>query len=112
MSYCMQVGDECWFRCGVDHIVWLSFRVYPLACRGYYAGLVGLIGISLRPWDVCVVALTPIVGWRVIYVLLGVMGLIALVSTVRFFRSHPRWLASCGKAAEADDVVRNREEFS
>lgn len=83
----------------------------PSRARGYYAGLVGLIGNFSPPLGCfCVVVLTPIVGWRVIYVLLGVMGLIALVSTVRFFSESPRWLASCGKAAEADDVVSGIEK--
>lgn len=58
----------------------------PSRARGYYAGLVGLIGNFSPPLGCfCVVVLTPIVGWRAIYVLLGVMGFIALVSTVRFF---------------------------
>ncbi|WP_083897310.1 MFS transporter [Azospirillum sp. B506] len=65
--------------------------------------LLGLVGAGLIAR-----ALVPVYGWQAMF-LVGIIPGIVLIPFRFFMRESPRWLASKGRYAEADRIVRQLE---
>ena len=82
----------------------------PAQARGYYSGIVGLIGNFSPPLGfLATLVVLPLVGWRVLYVFLGLISLGVLFVLYKRFPESPRWLASQGNMEEADNFISEIE---
>ncbi|MEF2655723.1 MAG: MFS transporter [Eggerthellaceae bacterium] len=83
----------------------------PPSVRGKYAGYIGLIGNFSPPLGaLCTMILLPIVGWRPIFIGIGVLSVIIWVVMWKYMPESPRWLASQGRNDEADAIVTAAEK--
>lgn len=84
----------------------------PPKVRGRYQAWVGLIANCGTPIAsfMCLIML-PLVGWRAIFGLCGVVGVVVAVLVLRFMDESPRWLAQHGRNDEADAIVTRYENI-
>lgn len=83
----------------------------PPHMRGKYQSYEGLIAnCGTLVASLINLAVLPIAGWRAVFVICGIMGLI--VMTLIFFgvKESPRWLALMGRNKEADEIVTHIED--
>lgn len=79
--------------------------------RGKYSGYIGLIGnVSPPIGALLTMIIIPIVGWRPIFILIGIAALAIWYSIYKLLDESPRWLASKGRYDEADQILTNVEE--
>lgn len=82
----------------------------PPKSRGRFAGWIGVIGNFSPPLGALVTVLViPLFGWRPLFVCLGIISLAMLAIILDFLPESPRWLASKGRFAEANTIVREAE---
>lgn len=72
---------------------------------------IGIIGQAVTPFVALAVVPTYTIGWRVLFVIGGVIAVIALGARSRLPES-PRWLVLHGKADKADAIVTRMEGFA
>ncbi len=84
----------------------------PPRVRGRYQAWVGLIANCGTPIAslLCLIML-PLVGWRAIFGLCGVVGGVVAVLVFRHMDDSPRWLAQHGRNEEADAIVTKYEDI-
>ncbi len=83
----------------------------PPSIRGKYQGYIGLIGNFSPPLGaLCTMVFIPIVGWRMIFVGIGILSVIVWILMFRHMPESPRWLASQGRNDEANAIVTAAEE--
>lgn len=83
----------------------------PPSIRGKYQGYIGLIGNFSPPLGaLCTMVLIPIIGWRAIFVIIGIMSIVIWFLMFKYMPESPRWLASQGRNDEADAIVTEVEE--
>jgi MFS family permease len=84
----------------------------PAAKRGRISNLtflVGIIGQAVTPFVALALVPTLTYGWRLLFVIGGLIATIGLVARFQLPES-PRWLALHGHAAEADAIVTRMED--
>jgi putative MFS transporter len=97
---------------GAENVVGYSIMAefFPARVRGRWAGMIctlvtaGLPASALLAW-----LLVPSFGWRVMFVL-GCIGALIAWFLRRDFPESPRWLASIGREAEAEELVARFEK--
>ena len=85
----------------------------PPQKRGQYQAYVGLIantGTLVASFINMIVL--PMLGWRPVFIICGIMGTCVVVACVTLLDESPRWLALMGRNAEADAIVSKIEENS
>jgi len=83
----------------------------PAAARGRlqtYKVAVGSLGIPIAAWTGYFLVPQWVWGWRLVFAL-GLLGVVFAWLIRRWVPESPRWLASCGELAKADDIVRSIE---
>ncbi|MEL5955131.1 MFS transporter [Streptomyces sp. CLV115] len=83
----------------------------PAAARGRlqtYKVAVGSLGIPIAAWAGYFLVPMGTWGWRVVFGL-GLFGVVFAWLIRRWVPESPRWLASRGRIAEAEDIVRSIE---
>jgi MFS transporter, putative metabolite:H+ symporter len=71
---------------------------------------IGIIGQAVTPFVALAIVPTYDIGWRLLFVIGGVIAVIALA--VRFqLPESPRWLVLHGRAEQADVIVTRMEKF-
>lgn len=79
--------------------------------RGKYSGYIGLIGnVSPPVGALLTMILIPIVGWRPIFLVIGIATFVVWFLVFKFLDESPRWLASQGKYDEADAFLTQVED--
>jgi MFS transporter, putative metabolite:H+ symporter len=71
--------------------------------------LIGIIGQAITPFVALGVVPAYTFGWRLLFVIGGIIAVVALAATFRLPES-PRWLVLHGKSRAADRVVLDMEE--
>jgi MFS family permease len=72
--------------------------------------LIGIAGQAITPFVALALVPTFVIGWRLLFVIGGVIAVIAIV--VRFqLTESPRWLVANGRYAEAEKIVSRMEVF-
>lgn len=72
--------------------------------------LIGIIGQAITPFIALALVPNFVIGWRLLFVIGGVIAAIAIV--VRFqLTESPRWLVANGKYEEAERIVSRMEAF-
>jgi len=82
----------------------------PPQKRGQYQAYVGLIantGTLVASFINMIVL--PMLGWRPVFIICGIMGTLVVVACVTLLDESPRWLALMGRNAEADEIVSKIE---
>ena len=73
--------------------------------------LIGIIGQAVTPFIALAIVPTYLIGWRLLFVIGGIIAVIALA--VRFkLPESPRWLAQHGRINEAENVVSEMENVA
>jgi MFS family permease len=73
--------------------------------------LIGIIGQAVTPFVALALVPNYIIGWRILFVIGGVIAVIAV--SLRFkLPESPRWLVLHGRLEEADKVVSEMERFA
>ena len=83
----------------------------PPHIRGQYQSYVGLIantGTLVASFINMLVL--PVLGWRPVFIICGIMGTIVVVLNFVFVEESPRWLALMGRNEEADAIVTKIED--
>ncbi|MHB8567592.1 MAG: MFS transporter [Nitrososphaerales archaeon] len=73
--------------------------------------LIGIIGQMITPFVALALVPTFTIGWRLLFVIGGVIALIALIARFRLPES-PRWLVLHGKLDEAESIVAQMENLA
>lgn len=82
----------------------------PPLVRGRYASWLGLIGNFSPPLGALLTVLViPIFGWQAIFIGISLISLLAWLILWRYLPESPRWLASKGRCAEANEIVLSAE---
>ena len=82
----------------------------PPLVRGRYASWLGLIGNFSPPLGALLTVLViPIFGWQAIFIGISLISLLAWFILWRYLPESPRWLASKGRCAEANEIVLSAE---
>ena len=82
----------------------------PPYMRGKYQSWVGLIGnCGVFASSVLSLVCLPLVGWRPIFIVCGIMGAIIVILNAKFLDESPRWLASKGRLEEAERIMAKYE---
>lgn len=82
----------------------------PPLVRGRYASWLGLIGNFSPPLGALLTVLViPIFGWQAIFIGISLISLLAWLILWRYLPESPRWLASKGRYAEANEIVLSAE---
>lgn len=73
--------------------------------------LIGIVGQAVTPFVALAIVPTYVIGWRLLFVIGGVIAVIALA--VRFkLPESPRWLAQQGRINEAESIVSEMERVA
>ncbi|HZW85762.1 MAG TPA: MFS transporter [Nitrososphaerales archaeon] len=72
---------------------------------------IGIIGQAVTPFVALAIVPTYAIGWRVLFVIGGIIAVIALAARSQLPES-PRWLVLHGRAKKADEIVTRMEEFA
>jgi MFS transporter, putative metabolite:H+ symporter len=86
----------------------------PPALRGKMSVLtffIGIIGQAVTPFVALALVPNLVIGWRLLFVIGGVIAVIALLARFQLPES-PRWLALHGKYERAEEVVTRMEKFA
>lgn len=71
---------------------------------------IGIIGQAVTPFVALAIVPTYVIGWRLLFVIGGVIAVIALAVRFRLPES-PRWLVLHGRSEQADAIVSKMEKF-
>ena len=71
--------------------------------------LIGIVGQAITPFVALGVVPSYTFGWRLLFVIGGIVAVIALAATLKLPES-PRWLVLHGKSEKADKIVAGMEE--
>ena len=72
---------------------------------------IGIIGQAVTPFVALAIVPTYVIGWRILFVVGGIIAVIALAARSQLPES-PRWLVLHGRAEKADEIVTRMEEFA
>lgn len=79
--------------------------------RGKYQSYEGLIAnCGTLVASVINLAVLPVAGWREVFVICGILGLVVMILIAWKVKESPRWLALMGRNEEADKTVTEIEE--
>jgi MFS transporter, putative metabolite:H+ symporter len=85
----------------------------PPTKRGKYQSYVGLIAnCGTLVASAMNMVVLPMLGWRPVFVICGIIGLLVVVLCFAFLDESPRWLAMKGHTAEADAIVSKYESLA
>ncbi len=83
----------------------------PPTKRGKYQSYVGLIAnIGTLVASAINMIVLPILHWRAVFIICGIIGVIVVVLCLFFLEESPRWLAMKGKNDKADAIVSRLEK--
>ena len=85
----------------------------PPTKRGKYQSYVGLIAnCGTLVASAMNMIVLPMLGWRPVFIICGIIGLLVVVLCFAFLDESPRWLAMKGHTAEADAIVSKFESLA
>ncbi len=85
----------------------------PPTKRGKYQSYVGLIAnCGTLVASAMNMIVLPMLGWRPVFIICGIIGLLVVVLCFAFLDESPRWLAMKGHTAEADAIVNKYESLA
>ena len=85
----------------------------PPTKRGKYQSYVGLIAnCGTLVASAMNMIVLPMLGWRPVFIICGIIGLLVVVLCFAFLDESPRWLAMKGHTAEADAIVSKYESLA
>lgn len=85
----------------------------PPTKRGKYQSYVGLIAnVGTLVASVMNLLVLPVAGWRMVFVICGIVGALVVVLCFFFLTESPRWLAMKGRDAQANKIVTHIEEVA
>ena len=73
--------------------------------------LIGIIGQAITPFIALALVPNFVIGWRLLFVLGGVIAVVAIIFRTRLPES-PRWLVLHGELDKADKIVSGMEKFA
>jgi MFS family permease len=73
--------------------------------------LIGIIGQAITPFIALALVPNFVIGWRLLFVIGGVIAALAIVVRFQLVES-PRWLVANGRYDEAERIVSQMEEFA
>lgn len=83
----------------------------PPHMRGKYQSYEGLIAnCGTLVASLINLAVLPIAGWREVFIICGIMGLIVMLLIFFGVKESPRWLALMGRNEEANEIVNHIED--
>ena len=85
----------------------------PPTKRGKYQSYVGLIAnCGTLVASAMNMVVLPMLGWRPVFIICGVIGALVVVLCFFFLDESPRWLAMKGHNSEADAIVNKYESIA
>ncbi len=72
---------------------------------------IGIVGQAITPFVALLLVPNYVIGWRLLFVIGGVVAVIALAASFRLPES-PRWLVLHGRTDKADKIVTRMERFA
>ncbi len=77
----------------------------PIKRRGHWSGMTAIVANTGAPITLLIASfLIPKLGWRSMFVAMGILALILWLAR-RHFPESPRWLLAKGRAAEANQII-------